>query len=101
MSTPPSLEPIMRLGFLGSIHRSWLSPWCSPLTSLKVTPPSRETYSPLPGPPEVNSLVRRRHCHSPAKRARGLLGSRQTSLAPVSASLNSTCCQVLPPSVVR
>ena len=31
----------------------------------------------------------------------GLLGSKTTSEAPVSASLNSTRCQVLPPSCVR
>ncbi len=27
MSTPPSLAVIIRRGFLGSIHRSWWSPW--------------------------------------------------------------------------
>ena len=37
----------------------------------------------------------------PAKTTRGLFGSKHTSDAPVSASLYSTCFQVLPPSVVR
>src|SRR5262249_22643261 len=68
---------------------------------VQLSPPSRETYSPLPGPPLVSSHGLRRACHRPAKRMRGLFGSKQTSLAPVSAFFASTRCQVLPPSVVR
>jgi hypothetical protein len=57
--------------------------------------------APLPGPPLTRSQDLRRACQSPAKRIRGLFGSMQTSEAPVSTSFLSTCCQVLPPSVVR
>src|SRR5438270_4093738 len=71
------------------------------LSCFQVSPPSRETYSPLPGPPDVISHGLRRACQRPAKMIRGLFGSRARSLAPVSESLLSTCCQVLPPSVVR
>src|SRR5947209_4293641 len=67
----------------------------------QVSPPSRETYRPLPGPPLVNSHGRRRVCHIPANSTLGLLGSKHTSEAPVSLSLDSTFCHVLPPSVVR
>ena len=35
MSTPPSLATIMRLGFFGSIQRSWWSPWCDALDVLE------------------------------------------------------------------
>ena len=54
---------------------------------VQVSPPSRETYRPLPGPPLVRSHGRRRVCHRPANRMRGLFGSKQTSEAPVSSSL--------------
>src|SRR5438132_13426886 len=70
-------------------------------SSSQVSPLSRDTYSPLPGPPEVISHGLRRVCHKPAKTIRGLFGSRQTVLAPVSAFLDRTCFHVLPPSVVR
>src|SRR5437764_94761 len=63
---------------------------CSPgLSCVHVSPPSRDVYRPLPGPPEVISHGLRRVCHRPANRMRGLFGSRHTSLAPVSASLLS------------
>ena len=38
----PSLAEIMRLGYFGSIQRSWWSPWWMPLTAEKVAPPIRE-----------------------------------------------------------
>src|SRR4029077_14425159 len=71
------------------------------LSCVHVSPPSREVYKPLPGPPEFISHGCRRACHRPAKRMRGLVGSKQTSEAPVSSSLASTCFHVAPPSVVR
>src|SRR5262249_25647325 len=84
---------------------SWLASGFSGLgvgiSCVQVSPPSRDTYSPLPGPPLVISHGRRRACHSPAKRMRGLAASKQTSDAPVSASLNTTRFHVSPPSVVR
>src|SRR5438552_1258635 len=101
MSTPPSFEQIIRSGFFGSIHRSCVSPWCSPRRLLNVRPPSRETYRSLPGPPLVISHGRRRVCQKPAKTTRGLFGSIATSEHPVSSFLNNTFCHVLPPSVVR
>src|SRR5579864_5549844 len=67
----------------------------------QVSPPSCETYRPLPGPPLVSSQGRRRVCQVPAKRMRGLLGSKHTSLAPVFSSTNNTFSQFLPPSLVR
>src|SRR5262249_21211698 len=83
---PVSLSPCPALG----------GPIC-----FHVSPPSRETNSPLPGPPLVSSHGLRRACHIPAKRIRGLFGSKQTSDAPVSRSLPRTRCHVLPPLVVR
>src|SRR5207249_297615 len=77
------------------------SPPSPDFNCFQVSPPSRDTYKPLPGPPEVISHGRRRVCHKPAKMILGLFGSIATSLAPVSESLLSTCCHVLPPSVVR
>src|SRR5262245_53499298 len=71
------------------------------LRDSQVSPPSRETYRSLPGPPLVISHGRRRACQKPAKITRGLFGSMHTSLAPVSSFLNSTRFHVLPPSVVR
>src|SRR5579884_2802305 len=71
------------------------------INCVQVSPPSREVYSPLPGPPLVKAHGTRRACHRPANSTRGLFGSKHTSDAPVSLSLNSTRCQVLPPSVVR
>src|SRR5262249_36536426 len=66
-----------------------------------VSPPSRETCSPLPDPPLTSSQGRRRACHIPASTTRGLLGSMQTSDAPVFSLSCRTFCHVLPPSRVR
>src|SRR6266487_1830463 len=57
---------------------------------VQVSPPSRETERSEPGPPLVISHGRRRACQKPAKMTRGLFGSIQTSLAPVSSFLKST-----------
>src|SRR5258708_5763924 len=71
------------------------------MSCVQLSPPSREAYRPPPGPPLVNSHGFRRVCQRPANSTLGLDGSRQTSDAPVSASLKRTFFQVLPPSAVR
>ena len=53
------------------------------------------------GAAAVMSQGERRACQKPAKRIAGFDGSIATSDAPVSASFFSTCCHVLPPSLVR
>ena len=72
-----------------------------PSSRVQVAPPSRETWTALPGPPEVRVQVRIAICHVPAKSVRGLDGSITRSLAPVSSSTKRTCSQVAPPSMVR
>src|SRR5579864_7859192 len=85
----------------GSLSASGASGLGGGTSCVQLSPPSRETYRPLPGPPLVSSHGRRRACHIPANSTFGLLGSKQTSEAPVSLSFDSTFCHVLPPSVVR
>src|SRR5262245_32335712 len=85
----PSGSPLHRfVPVLGSLVASGESALGGATSCVQVSPPSRETYRPLPLPPLVISHGRRRTCHSPAKTIRGLDGSKQTSLAPVSAFLN-------------
>src|SRR5262245_58064112 len=98
----PSGSPSQRFVPLSaSLLASGESAFGGATSCVQLSPPSRETYSPLPGPPLVISHGLRRVCHRPANRMRGLVGSKQTSLAPVSTFFASTRCQVLPPSVVR
>src|SRR4030095_3218154 len=67
--------------------------------SVQVSPPSVDLYKPLSGPPLLSPQQSRRACQTAANRRRGLLGSKDRSAAPASALLQSTCSQVLPPSV--
>src|SRR6516162_2198568 len=92
--------PTFPQGPLGKPFLADSTPSCGP-SNFQVSPPSRDTCNPLPGPPLVNSQGCRRVCHMPANTIIGFEGSRQTSLAPVSGFLASTCFQVLPPSSVR
>src|SRR4051812_46045607 len=96
----PCGSPLQRLTPSGAFSESSSGARTS---CVHESPPSRETYRPLPAPPLVITHGFRCICHKPAKRMRGLFGSKQTSLAPVSSSLSlcSTCCHVLPPSFVR
>src|SRR5215813_14985094 len=72
-----------------------------PVSRCHVVPPSVDLYSPEPGPPDDMFHGCRRTCHSAAYRTLAFDGSNCTSIAPVSASLNSTFCQCAPPSVLR
>ena len=45
---PPSSPMKRRLGFFGSIHMVWWSPWKLPVIGLKVRPPSIETVKAMP-----------------------------------------------------
>src|SRR5579883_2409219 len=67
----------------------------------QVVPPSLDLYRPEPGPPDDRFHGERRTCHSAAYTTLLLLGSSATSIAPVSASWNSTLVQCAPPSLVR
>src|SRR5262249_56650052 len=84
-----------------SLRASGLSAAGGGTRRVQVSPPSCETCSPLPGPPLVRSQGIRRVCQVPAKRVRGLFGSKQTSEAPASGLTKRTRFHVLPPSVVR
>ena len=64
-------------------------------------PPSRETNTPLPGPPLNIAHVCISTCQVPANSVRGLLGSIARPEQPVFSSTNRTRSQCWPPSVVR
>src|SRR2546421_12850790 len=66
-----------------------------------VAPPSRDTHSPLPGPPFWRCHVLTSNCHIPANSVFGSPGSMARSEQPVLGSENNTRLHVLPPSVVR
>src|SRR6478672_674834 len=70
-------------------------------TFVQVVPPSRDTYSPLPGPPLYIAQVCISTCHIPANSTDGCFASIVSPEQPVFWSTNNTRCQVLPASVVR
>src|SRR5215510_197924 len=71
------------------------------VSSTQVAPPSVDLYRLLSGPPLERLQGVRCTSQSAAYRIRGLLGSRDRSMAPAFALRNSTCSQVLPPSCER
>src|SRR5580692_9667405 len=66
-----------------------------------VDPPSRDTYTPLPGPPLFSPYVCISTCQFPANSTRGFSASIESPEQPVFWSTNSTRSQCAPPSVVR
>src|SRR5262245_47002587 len=64
-----------------------------------VVPPSRDMYTPLPGPPLNMAHVCMTTSHAPAISTLGSLASIASPEHPVRSSTNSTRCHVLPPSV--
>src|SRR5207302_1772411 len=93
-------------GFDGATATATLPTTClasgrpCPASRFHVAPPSRDTHSPLPGPPLWRCHVFTSNCHIPAKTVFGSPGSMARSEQPVLASTNSTRVHVLPPSLV-
>ena len=67
----------------------------------QVSPESRLTKMPLPGPPLSRPQVHIRICHIPANRSRAFAGLTTISEAPVCSSTKRTRSQEAPPSSVR
>jgi hypothetical protein len=68
---------------------------------VQVVPPSRDTNTPLPGPPLIIAHGCISTCHVPAKIMRGFFASIDKPLQPVFSSTKSTRSHFCPPSVVR
>src|SRR5258708_3163913 len=81
------------------------SPPGSPLprTSVQVSPPSVDLYSPLPGPPLGGYWLHgvRRARHIAAYNKRGFSAANARSIAPTSAPLSRILRHVAPPSADR
>src|SRR5690348_10062058 len=88
-ATATSILPTGERGSPGSVMRD------------QVAPVSRDTYTPLPGPPLNMAHVCMTTSHVPAKSTPGLVASIERPEQPVFSLTNSTRFHVVPPSVVR